>query len=211
MDAYLRAGIAIYNDGGHHAAHDAWEDHWLDLEDGTPDERLLHGLIQFTAAVYHGYRGNWSGVQGLAESATGYLDGLPSNFRGINVAEVREFLEALQTDPVRIERVTPPLLRQDGKALRPGDLEFDAAAVAAAVLAEEVARFDEEIIADATRYARQATAANDPDEFVSLIFDFVSEAEARDLVYARLASHVNRRRTRESDVTDVFDPDREST
>ncbi|MFB6301121.1 MAG: DUF309 domain-containing protein, partial [Halobacteriales archaeon] len=52
MDAHLRAGIAIYNAGGYHAAHDAWEDHWLDLESGTDDERFLHGLIQFTAAVH---------------------------------------------------------------------------------------------------------------------------------------------------------------
>ena len=28
----LRAGVAIYNDGYYHAAHDAWEERWLDLE-----------------------------------------------------------------------------------------------------------------------------------------------------------------------------------
>ena len=26
MDAHLRAGVAIYNAGHYHAAHDAWED-----------------------------------------------------------------------------------------------------------------------------------------------------------------------------------------
>jgi len=51
MDA-LRAGIAIHNAGHYHAAHDAWEDEWLELDDGS-DERLLHGLIQFTAAIHH--------------------------------------------------------------------------------------------------------------------------------------------------------------
>ncbi len=39
----LRAGAAIYNDGYYHAAHDAWEARWLECEDGTDDERLLHG------------------------------------------------------------------------------------------------------------------------------------------------------------------------
>ncbi|NIS31883.1 MAG: DUF309 domain-containing protein, partial [Actinobacteria bacterium] len=60
MDAHLRAGIAIYNAGGYHAAHDAWEDHWLELEAGTDDERFLHGLIQFTAAVHHAQGANWT-------------------------------------------------------------------------------------------------------------------------------------------------------
>ncbi len=210
MDAHLRAGIAIYNAGGHHAAHDAWEDHWLELERGTPDERFLHGLIQFTAAVYHGYRGNWSGVQGLAESATEYLDGLPANFGGVNVEEVRAYLGDLRFDPVVIERVTPPALRFEGEAIRPADLGFDAAVVAAEVLAEEVARFDEAVISDAVRYAQQAVSAGDPDEFVSLIFDFVGEADDRALIYDRLRSHVERRRTRESGVTGVFDPDPDS-
>ncbi|PSQ33570.1 DUF309 domain-containing protein [Halobacteriales archaeon SW_10_68_16] len=67
MEPHLRAGVAIYNAGGHHAAHDAWEDHWLGLDAGTDDERFLHGLIQFTAAVYHARNRNWSGATGLAE------------------------------------------------------------------------------------------------------------------------------------------------
>ena len=71
MREHLRAGIAVYNAGEYHAAHDAWEDYWLDLERGTDDERLLHGLIQFTAAVHHAEERNWEGAVGLAESATG--------------------------------------------------------------------------------------------------------------------------------------------
>ena len=46
MDAHLRAGAAIYNTGEFHAAHDAWEELWLDMDDG-PDRDLLQGLIQF--------------------------------------------------------------------------------------------------------------------------------------------------------------------
>lgn len=211
MDAHLSAGIAIYNAGGHHAAHDAWEDHWLELESGTPDERFLHGLIQFTAAVYHGYQGNWTGVQGLAESASEYLDGLATDFRGVNVGEVRAYLDDWWVDPVLIERVTPPSLEYAGKAIRPADLDFDATVVAAEVLAEDVDDFDKEVVADAVGYARDAVSAGRPDEFVSLLFDFVGDAGDRELIYDRLRSHVDRRRTRESDVTDVFDPDMDSS
>ena len=73
MEAALRAGVAIYNAGEFHAAHDAWEAEWLGLDDGTDDERLLHGLIQFTAVVHHARERNWSGAVGLAESAGEYL------------------------------------------------------------------------------------------------------------------------------------------
>jgi predicted metal-dependent hydrolase len=73
MESHLRAGVAVYNAGQYHAAHDAWEDHWLDLEQGTDDEQFLHGLIQFTAAVHHARTRNWSGATGLASSARDYL------------------------------------------------------------------------------------------------------------------------------------------
>ena len=73
MNAHLRAGVAVYNAGRFHAAHDAWEEYWLGLESGADDERFLHGLIQFTAVVYHATEDNWSGAQGLAESAREYL------------------------------------------------------------------------------------------------------------------------------------------
>jgi len=132
MDDHLRAGIAVYNAGEHHAAHDAWEDRWLDLEPGTDDEQFLHGLIQFTAAVHHAHRANWAGVRGLAESAAEYLAALPADYRGVNVGEVRRYLRAVAADPEYVERAAPPRLRREGLALLPEDLQFDAAAIAAA-------------------------------------------------------------------------------
>ena len=69
MDDSLRAGVAIYNAGAYRAAHGAWESRWLSLERDTDDERFLHGLIQFTAAVHHARDGNDSGAVGLARSA----------------------------------------------------------------------------------------------------------------------------------------------
>ncbi len=66
---HLRAGVAIYNAGAYRAAHGAWESKWLSLDRGGDDERFLHGLIQFTAAVHHARDGNDSGAVGLARSA----------------------------------------------------------------------------------------------------------------------------------------------
>ena len=205
MDAHLRAGIAIYNAGGYHAAHDAWEDHWLDLESGTHDERFLHALIQFTAAVFHARNGNWSGATGLAESANEYLDGLGGEYRGVDVAAVREFLATLARDPERIERGPPLALTHDGRRLLPPDLDFEATAVAAVVLADEHG-YDEAVLEQAATYARADLddgAAESP--FVTFLFDFVRNPENRGIIAQRLGEHVQRRQHRESDVEGLFD------
>jgi len=205
MNDHLRAGIAIYNAGGYHAAHDAWEDHWLDLESGTDDERFLHGLIQFTAAVYHARNTNWPGATGLADSATSYLTDLPADYRGVNVGAVRSFLSTLAADPEYTERRRPLKLTCEGTVLAPTDLDFEATAIAAEVLAEELA-YDEARIEQAIEYAR----ADIEDEvasssFVALVFDFVREPQDRDVVAQRLSRHVNRRASREEDVSGLFD------
>jgi hypothetical protein len=205
MDAHLRAGIAIYNAGGYHAAHDAWEDHWLDLDNGTDDEQFLHGLIQFTAAVFHARNHNWSGATGLADSAVAYLAGLPAGYRDVNVAAVRRYLTTLEADPAFIERRHPLELTHDGTPLALTDLRFDATVVAAELLAEERG-YDEDLIASARSYARvdiDDEVTSSP--FVTLLFDFVREPEDRPIIVQRLSEHVQRRESRESDVSGLFE------
>jgi hypothetical protein len=205
MDAHLRAGVAIYNAGGYHAAHDAWEDHWLDLESGTDDERFLHGLIQFTAAVYHATEGNDSGATGLAESAQDYLADLPADYRDINVGEVRDFLAALGADPALLAERDPPSLRHSGRRLVPEDLDLEATCVAAELLAEEEG-YDEATVEDATAYARadaDSEATGSP--FLPLVFDFVRDPDNRGIIFQRLSEHVARRRDREDDVSGLFE------
>ncbi len=205
MDAHLRAGVAIYNAGRYHAAHDAWEEHWLDLESGTDDELFLHGLIQFTAAVYHARNGNWSGATGLAESGGTYLAGLPPDYRGVNVGAVREYLAVLAADPEVIERRRPLELTHEGAVSRPEDLDLEATLVAAEVLAEEDG-YDENVVGVASEYAEADLAdeqASSP--FVSLLFDFVREPENRGVVFQRLSEHVDRRKSREEDVEGLFE------
>jgi len=207
METHLRAGIAIYNAGEYHAAHDAWESHWLDLPDGTDDERFLHGLIQFTAAVYHARNGNWSGATGLAESAQEYLADLPERYQRVNVGEVRQSLDGLETDPERIERAPPLSLTEEGHQVTTTDLGLDATIVAATVLAEEHG-FDESVIEQAGRYA--TTDIDDEttrSPFVTFLFDFVREPENRPIVVQRLTEHVERRSHREDDVSGLFETD----
>ena len=205
MRDYLRAGVAVYNAGEHHAAHDAWEDHWLDLDSGTDDERFLHGLIQFTAAVHHAHGANWAGVRGLAESAADYLAGLPADYREVNVGEVRQYLRVVADDPEHVERVAPPKLTHEGKALMPEDLRFGAAAIAAEVLAEEYG-YDEEIIERAIEYARADLASEKAtSQFVTFVMDFARDAANRGIIFQRLESAVGKRDHEEEDVEGLFE------
>ncbi|WP_435067867.1 DUF309 domain-containing protein [Haloplanus sp. C73] len=205
MDEALRAGIAIYNAGDYHAAHDAWEERWLELESGTDDERLLHGLIQFTAAIHHARDRNWSGATGLAESATTYLDGLPSTYRGVDLTSVRAALERLDADPVWVERRAPPPLRHEEAVVMPEDLRFEAAAVAARVLAAAYG-YDTATIDRAITFAREEIEGGEQTLFTTAVMEFVTADAARALVYQRLAEHVERRNREYEDVDGLFEP-----
>lgn len=204
MEARLRAGIAVYNAGQHHAAHDAWEQRWLDLEEGR-DHSFLQGLIQFTAAVYHARRGNWSGATGLADGAGEYLAAVPEGYREVNVGQVRGYLERLAADPECIERRRPPQLTHRGTDLGFADLGFEATAVAAEVLGEEHG-YDGVPFERAIEYAREDMAAERTgSQFVTLLFDFLREPDDRAIIAQRLREHTERRRQRDDDVDGLFD------
>lgn len=205
MDSHLRAGVAIYNGGNFHAAHDAWEDYWLDLDAGD-DERFLHGLIQFTAAVHHATRRNWTGATGLTDSAREYLAPLPTEYRGVNVGDVQDYLAALRADPECIERAPALSLTIEGEKLMLSDLDFEASAVVAEVFVEED-EYNESVLKRAVDYAREdLDAGRETSPFVTLVFDFARDAENRGIIYQRLTEHAERREARERDVEGLFDP-----
>jgi len=206
MDAALRAGIALYNDGEYHAAHDPWEDVWLGLSDGTDDERFLHGLIQFTAAIHHARTRNWSGAAGLADSAGGYLDGLHSPYRGVAIAPLRRALATLAADPAVAERRRPPPIRHERRVLELADLRFEAAAEAAAALAAEC-DYDAAVVDRAVAFAREEIEEGERTLFTTTLLEFVTADAARSLVFQRLAEHVERREREYEDVDGLFEPE----
>lgn len=205
MDAALRAGIALYNAGEYHAAHDPWEDRWLRLDAGD-DERFLQALIQFTAATHHARQRNWSGATGLATSARDYLTGLGTRYRTVDLAPLRRWLRALAADPAVVERRGPPPLRHGDVPPGLDDLRFEAAALAASALAEEHG-FDPTVIDRAVAFARQEIADGDGSLFASTLLAFVTAGEARPLVHRRLEGHVDRREREYTDVAGLFDED----
>lgn len=174
MDAHLRAGIAIYNAGYYHAAHDAWEEYWMGVPEGS-DRDFLQGLIQFTAAVYHTTTENWIGARKLATKAQTYLDGLGEEYREVDLQPIRQHLRALERDSERVGRAPPPRIEHGGAVIDFEALGFDATAVAATVLAEEWG-YDEGVFGRAAEYAaRDIDDGNETSPFVALLFDFVRE------------------------------------
>lgn len=201
MESHLRAGIGIYNAGHYHAAHDAWEAYWLDLPEGD-DKDFLQGLIQFTAAVYHVTQNNADGAQGLAGSALEYLDGLGDRYRGVELAPVRAYLEAVEADP--LGEPDRPSVTHEGEVVELSALGFDATVIVAEVLAEELG-YDENTVEQAITYAQADLAAGEErSRFVTLLFDFVRDEDHRPIIAQRLGEHVDRRRQRESDVEGLF-------
>lgn len=205
MEESLRAGIAVYNAGATHAAHDAWEDHWLELPEDTDDERLLHGLIQFTAAVYHAQHRNWSGAVGLAGSAQAYLAELPEQYRGVDLTSVRAYLRRLEVDPERIERAAPPPLVYYGHPLVAADLSVREIITAAETVANDSEAYEERVIKHAADYAREEIDSSNT-QFIGLLATFVDETTHRGIVYDRLASQVERRQQKQQDVAGLFEP-----
>ncbi|MFC7075262.1 DUF309 domain-containing protein [Haloarcula halophila] len=203
MRPHLRAGIAVYNAGRYHAAHDAWEDRWLALPAGE-DERYLHGLIQFTAVVHHGRTENWSGAGGLAESAGEYLAELPAVYRGVDLEPVRRFLARVAADPEAVDWAEPPRLTHEGAVIGYDDLDFEATAIAATVLAAADG-YDEGLLEQAVEYARDELDDREDGRFVGLVFSFVREREQRPVVFQRLGDHVRRERQKDDDVAGLFD------
>jgi hypothetical protein len=200
----LRAGAAVFNAGHYHAAHDAWEDRWLELEAGSDDERLLHGLIQYSAAVHHASERNREGAVGLAESARAYLADLPADYRDVRLEPIRAALARLETDPGSVEDRPPARIEHEGTTPELSTLGFEPTAIAAVVLAEAFG-YDEEPVERARTYARRDLEAGaDDSRFIALLFDFVREDDHRGLVHRRLADHVDRRRAREDDVEGLF-------
>lgn len=206
MEESLRAGLVLYTAGEYHAAHDPWEDVWLELEPGTDDEKLFHGLIQLTAAVHHARNRNWSGATGLAESGREYLADLPNQYRGVAVADAVAFLDALANDPERIERGPPNSISYRDSVLEVTDLPFEELVLAIEALADEYGADETGILAEAIQVAREEQT-NGGAAVTTLLFDFVAgEEPSREFISDQLTARMRRRRRKRDDVSGLFEP-----
>ena len=117
-------GVTLYNAGAYHESHDCFEDEWYNYGSGTTESAFLHGMVQVAAGAYK--RADFEsdeGMRSLFETALEYLRGVPDDFYGVDVAEVRATLRAALDDPAAVDGWKIPLDDARPEAY-PADYEY---------------------------------------------------------------------------------------
>ena len=97
-------GVRLYNSGEFHESHDCFEDEWYNYGRGNTESKFLHGMVQVAAGAYkHVDFEDDAGMESLFETALQYLRGVPADFYGVDVDDVRVTLEAALSDPSAID------------------------------------------------------------------------------------------------------------
>ena len=97
-------GVRLYNSGAFHESHDCFEDEWYNYGSGTTESAFAHGMVQVAAGAYkHVDFGDDGGMRSLFRTALQYLRGVPDDYYGVDVTDVRATLDAALSEPAAIE------------------------------------------------------------------------------------------------------------
>jgi predicted metal-dependent hydrolase len=93
-------GVRLYNSGEFHESHDCFEDEWYNYGRGSTESKFLHGMVQVAAGAYkHFDFEDDDGMRSLFETALQYFQGVPRDFYGVDVLDIRTTLTNALTDP----------------------------------------------------------------------------------------------------------------
>nr|WP_305148852.1 DUF309 domain-containing protein [Halobellus inordinatus] len=97
-------GVRLYNSGAFHESHDCFEVEWYNYGSGTTESAFLHGMVQVAAGAYkHFDFEDDDGMRSLFRTALQYLRGVPDDYYGVNVHDVRGTLGDALDDPTVLE------------------------------------------------------------------------------------------------------------
>ena len=97
-------GVRLFNAGDYHESHDCFEDEWYNYGSGRVESAFLHGMVQVAAGAYkHADFEDDGGMRSLFRTALQYLHGVPDDFYGVDVADVRATLRAALEDPAALD------------------------------------------------------------------------------------------------------------
>ena len=111
-------GVRLYNAGAYHESHDCFEDEWYNYGSGTTESAFAHGMVQVAAGAYkhvdfdgearsassgRTQSGDDDGMRSLFRTALQYLRGIPDDYYGVAVGDVRRTLDAALSDPTAID------------------------------------------------------------------------------------------------------------
>ena len=117
-------GVRLYNSGEYHESHDCFEAEWYNYGSGTTESKFLHGMVQVAAGAYKHYDfENDDGMRSLFRTALQYFQGVPDDFYGVDLLDVRTVVTNAIEDPAALDGWQIEL---DGSypEARPGDYEF---------------------------------------------------------------------------------------
>ncbi|SFS08109.1 hypothetical protein SAMN05216559_3354 [Halomicrobium zhouii] len=93
-------GVALYNDGAYHESHDCFEDEWYNYGRGSTESQFLHGMVQVAAGAYKHYDFlDDDGLRSLFRTALQYFQGVPRDYYGVDLLDVRTTLTNALNDP----------------------------------------------------------------------------------------------------------------
>ncbi|WP_158056221.1 DUF309 domain-containing protein [Halorussus halophilus] len=97
-------GVRLFNSGEFHESHDCFEDEWYNYGNGTTESAFLHGMVQVAAGAYkHFDFEDDAGMRSLFETALQYLAGVPNDFYGVDLLDVRATMTNALEDPTVLE------------------------------------------------------------------------------------------------------------
>ena len=114
-------GVRLYNAGEFHESHDCFEDEWYNYGRGNAESKFLHGMVQVAAGAYkHFDFEDDDGMRSLFDTALQYFRGLPNDFYGVDLLDVRTVLTNALNDPeelhgwqIRLDGATPTAREED--------------------------------------------------------------------------------------------------
>jgi predicted metal-dependent hydrolase len=93
-------GVRLYNSGEFHESHDCFEAEWYNYGRGSTESKFLHGMVQVAAGAYkHFDFEDDDGMRSLFETALDYLHGVPRDYYGVDVLDVRTTMTNALDDP----------------------------------------------------------------------------------------------------------------
>ena len=97
-------GVRLFNAGEYHESHDCFEAEWYNYGRGTLESQFLHGMVQVAAGVYkHVDFEDDGGMDSLFRTALQYLHGVPNDFYGVDVLDVRTTMTNARNEPPVVE------------------------------------------------------------------------------------------------------------
>lgn len=116
-------GVRLYNSGAYHESHDCFEDEWYNYGRGNTESKFLHGMVQVAAGAHkhHDFEGD-AGMRSLFTTALDYFVGVPNDFYGVDLLDVRTVLTNALSDSTAIHGWT---IRLDGESPKARTEEFE--------------------------------------------------------------------------------------